>query len=353
MKKLISILVFICFANQVFPCTTFVLFDINGNFIFGRNLDFPIGLGHIQINKRNLEKVAFINPIEKPIKWISKYGSITFNQAGKEFPYGGINEAGLVIEQMWLQDTKYPDIDSRFGLSELQWVQYQLDNSATIQDVINSDTLVRISFTSVASLHFLIADTNGNIATIEYLDGKMVVHTKDNLPYTVLANDTYDNSINYKSELENNNGEHSEKWTKSSLDRFSRAAMMIKEYDSEKILVDYSFDILKSVAADGEYTKWSIVYDPINKIIHYKTNANQDVRILNLNDFDYSCESKNIFIDIDSTRNGIDNFIEYNFEDNYKLMETLFSSMDFINKNMPKEAMYMMAKYPETLKCKQ
>ena len=39
-------------------------------------------------------------PPEKPIEWISKYGSISFNQFGAEFPYGGINEEGLVVEIM-------------------------------------------------------------------------------------------------------------------------------------------------------------------------------------------------------------------------------------------------------------
>ncbi len=98
------------------------------------------------INKRNVTKTAAAFPPEKPITWTSKYGNITFNQMGREFPYGGINEAGLVIEQMWLDKTRYPVSDNRYGLSELQWIQYQLDNSATINDVIASDTLVRVSF---------------------------------------------------------------------------------------------------------------------------------------------------------------------------------------------------------------
>jgi Penicillin V acylase and related amidases len=52
-----------------------------------------------------------IQPPEKPIEWISKYGSITFNQSGREFPHGGINEKGLVIEQMWLDEAAYPEMD--------------------------------------------------------------------------------------------------------------------------------------------------------------------------------------------------------------------------------------------------
>ena len=100
---------------------------------------------------------------EKPFTWISRYGSISFNQNGREFPYGGMNQAGLVIEQMMHEneDAKYPALDDRFGLAELQWIQYQLDVSASVADVIASDRTVRISFTSVAPLHFLAADAGG------------------------------------------------------------------------------------------------------------------------------------------------------------------------------------------------
>ena len=116
-------------------CTTFCIND-STNLIFGRNLDFEVGFGHVIINKRNIKKTAMIQPPEKAIKWISKYGSLTFNQAGKEFPHGGINEKGLVIEQMWLSETTYPEIDERYSMSAFQWIQYQLDNSETVNEVI-------------------------------------------------------------------------------------------------------------------------------------------------------------------------------------------------------------------------
>ena len=79
------------------------------------------------------------------ISWVSKYGSITFNQYGKEFPTGGMNEKGLVVELMWLDETRYPEPDQRGVLNVLQWIQYQLDNSQTIDEVIASDKKIRIA----------------------------------------------------------------------------------------------------------------------------------------------------------------------------------------------------------------
>ena len=157
----ILFLIVLYLNNDVYPCTTFCL-KTNKDIIFGRNLDFFVGSGYVTINKRNVTKTAFVVPPEKPLTWTSRYGSITFNQIGREFPYGGMNEAGLVIEQMWLDTTKYPESDHRYGLSELQWIQYQLDNSATTDDVIASDSLVRVSFQSQAPLHFLVCDKHGD-----------------------------------------------------------------------------------------------------------------------------------------------------------------------------------------------
>jgi penicillin V acylase-like amidase (Ntn superfamily) len=125
---------------------------------------------------------------------VSKYGSITFNQYGKEFPTGGMNEKGLVVELMWLDETRYPNPDQRPAVGVLQWIQYQLDNSSTTAEVIGSNSQIRIS-EKTAPIHFLVADAAGNVATIEFLDGKMVVHKDKELPFPVLTNDTYASSV--------------------------------------------------------------------------------------------------------------------------------------------------------------
>ena len=72
--------------------------------------------------------------VAKPFTWTSRFGSLTFNQYGREFPSGGINEKGLVVELMWLDDTRYPAPDGRGELPTLQWIQYQLDTAANVDD---------------------------------------------------------------------------------------------------------------------------------------------------------------------------------------------------------------------------
>ncbi|NOX84697.1 MAG: linear amide C-N hydrolase, partial [Chlorobi bacterium] len=331
----ILILTVLIFAGTIVSaCTTFSFTGKNGNIVFGRNFDFPIGTGHIEINKRNMRKTAFVKPPEKALVWVSKYGSITFNQIGKEFPYGGMNEAGLVIEQMWLQDVQYPVPDSRYELSALQWIQYQLDNAATVEEVIASDTLIRISADDVAKLHFLVADANGKVASIEFLSGKMVIHTGKDFPYQVLANCTYDNSLEYKKSIDRKENRQFSPWTENSSGRFVKAATLIENYHQQKNIVDYSFDILDSVAQPGS-TQWSIVYDITNRIIRFKTKENTTVQTLEIKDFDFSCDGPDIYAAISDTVTDENSFREYSYDANYNLQEYVVSHVDFLKNSVP------------------
>lgn len=319
-------------------CTTFCFKDKEGNIFFGRNFDFPTGIGAVHINQKGLGKTSAPLPNEKPFTWVSKYGSITFNQNGREFPYGGINEAGLVVEQMMLNETKYPANDNRYGLQELQWIQYQLDVAATVDDVIKSDSLVRISTGSLAPLHFSVADVHGNFAVIEYLNGKTVVHTGRDAVNNALANDTYETSLSHKAAND----------TKS---RFVRATNMIEVYDKSKGNgVDYAFEILNNVA-QGEWTRWSIVYDLKKRIIHYKTGANKNIRTIKMDDFDYSCSEKRLFTDIDENAVGVTDFKLFDCTVNYNLIDKAWRNIDFL-KNLPPQVKKSLAEYPDQVKCK-
>jgi penicillin V acylase-like amidase (Ntn superfamily) len=112
-------------------------------------------------------------------------------------PMDGLNEAGFVVAQMWLDGTRYPPAGSRPGVGVLSWIQYHLDNPASVQDVIKGDKKIRIDPELSAPLHFLVCDISGQVAVIEFLDGKMVVHTGKNLPYAALANSTYSASLQH------------------------------------------------------------------------------------------------------------------------------------------------------------
>lgn len=263
-----------------------------------------------------------------------------------------MNEVGVVIEQMWLQEVEYPKMDKRYGLSELQWIQYHLDNSATVDEVILSDSLVRISFKAIATLHFLISDANGNVATIEYLNGEMIVHRGEDLPYPILANCTYEHSLKYKESMDNKENIRYNDWTKNSSGRFFKAVSLIENYNDDQSIIDYSFLILDSVAQENG-TQWSIVYDITNREIHYKSRLNSSIQKIVMKSFEFSCNSIPLFVDISANIKGVETFHKLTYEDNLNLIESVVLNVDFLKNNVPEGVNVLSAKYAQTVHCKQ
>src|SRR5436190_1954664 len=182
-------------VDEALACTTFCLRG-PGEVLFGRNYDFTIGDALIFVNKRGLSKTATDGDSRNPAKWVAKFGSVTFNQFGRENPTGGMNEMGLVVEQMWLDETEYPKDDAYPTLGTQEWMEYLLDTSATTAEAVNNAEGVRII--SDVKVHYLISDKNGTAAAIEFIKGRMVVHAGDTLAVKTLTNDTYEKSIYYK-----------------------------------------------------------------------------------------------------------------------------------------------------------
>jgi choloylglycine hydrolase len=359
MKTIIQILapVLLCLCTTVVnarACTTFVIKDKHENIFFGRNFDYLVGDAHVTVNQRNQKKTALIKAPEKPLTWVSKFGSITFNLTGKESPCGGMNEAGLVVEMMRLANTKYPEMDERSGLTVLQWIQYQLDNSKTVEDVIKSDATVRISKQSTTINHFLIADRNGNSAIIEYLDGAMKYYTGEDVKQPVLANSSYDDSLGYIKKFAGFGGSDAlQAKDESSLGRFARAASLVQKYTGDTNIKDYSFRILDSVWQTEKkewLTQWSIVYDIKNLNIHYRTSKNKEIRSVAFKDFDFGCAAKTLIIDIDKKMTGATDFYDYSTALHRDLIERVLNSVPSL-KNISQERRDVLARYPQTITC--
>jgi penicillin V acylase-like amidase (Ntn superfamily) len=301
MKRIPVTLLFCLFIQSALPCSTFFI-NYDGQMVFGRNYDWVAGTGIVCTNQRGLNKTSFAVPDGRSVAWTSRYGSITFNQYGKEFPTGGMNEKGLVVELMWLDETQYPKADDRPAIGVLQWIQYQLDNCGSIEDVIATDKLLRITATTTP-LHYLVADATGNAAAIEFLNGSMVVHKGRGLSFPVLTNSVYAESAQYaKQAIQNNSPVEGS----GSLERFARTCQMINQYQAGKSsasLIDQSFNILQAVA-QGSHTKWSIVYDITNRRVYFRTHAAQQIKSVSFSAFDFSCNVASLCFNMNTEVKG-------------------------------------------------
>jgi choloylglycine hydrolase len=183
-------------GGECAACSTIVLAR-GPVLLLGHNLDEQTDVpGFVCVNKRDTFKIGCrwdelrspAQELSSALSWISSYGSVTFSSLGRDLPDAGLNEAGLAIEEMSLAEGAYPLTDLRPALFQMQWIQYHLDNCRTVEEVIRSASRV---VPHGWPWHFLVSDQNGNRATIEYIQGKLVLHTGPTMPVAVLCNDPY------------------------------------------------------------------------------------------------------------------------------------------------------------------
>ena len=338
-------------------CTSFFI-DHEGRKVFGKNYDWHLEQALIIINKRGVSKKALVDEkkIQPPYaQWTSRYGNLTFNQYGREIPSGGINEAGLVVEQMLLRETRCTGPDSRPAVSPTQWIQYQLDNSATVEDVISSSKGLRV-FQDGPGIHYLVADRKGDCAVIEFLHGKFVCHRGDALPVKVLTNNTYADSRNFLKEHKGFGGRLAIMEGEHSMTRFVRAAYMLKAYGpaSQKPVMDYAFDILTNVkqVTHSWATRWTIVYDMNNLRVYFRTFSNPEMRYIDLEPINFSCSEPVKMLDINAGGSGdvTGCFENYSQEVNLDLIRDSFNDTVFL-RNIPEEVLVDLSKYPDTTFC--
>jgi choloylglycine hydrolase len=340
-------------TQSLLACTSFRLQD-GDNLVFTKNYDWFLEHGLLIVNKRNVAKTAaLLDRSAQPAQWVSKYGSVTFNQYGREFPIGGMNEAGLAMETLILAETQYPAPDDRPAV--MAWMQYQLDNHGTVEQVIASDSKIRVARDTPIPIHFTLCDRGGNMATVEFVGGKMVYHEGNTLPVKVLTNDTYDNSLAYLNRHAGFGGtKEIAHGSRASLDRFVCAADKVRKYkpDTGTSIMDYAFDTLASVS-QGDATKWVIVYDLKKLQIHYKTLHNPKLKTIRLGDLDFDCHTPVRIMSINTARSGLLNpyFHEYEVDLNRWLVFYSFKQTGQLAE-IPNEVLELFAQYPETTVCK-
>jgi choloylglycine hydrolase len=274
--------------HEVEHCTAIVL-DNDGHTVFGGNFDHTrTDEGLIFINKRGVVKSSVnTGTTGRRARWTTRYASISFNLVGYQYAWGGMNERGLSLTTMSLNETRQPRADARPPLDSGEWVQYILDTCATVEEVIATDSQVRIFTVD----HYLIGDRFGNAVVIEFLNGRMVAHAAPNLPVGALTNNVYEESCTTWERLRRDGNYAGQN---SSPHRFCLAADRVDgfRHTSDAKATAYAFETLNEVRGQRfsiSPTNWSLVFDTKNLRAYYRTNRNYDIRWVDLKDLDLRC----------------------------------------------------------------
>ena len=285
-------------------CTT-VLLEHEGRRLMAKSYDWDNGRGLLLHNKRGVAKRALLlDPAAVPANWTSAHASLTFNQYGRELPNGGINDAGLVVEIMWLKGSIYPPRDPRPALNELQWIQYQLDRFARTAEVVAHAPSLRVAPVR-GRVHYLVCDGTGDCAAMEYLDGELVVHGGTRLPFKALTNHPYAEARRRAEAHAGLGGKAAVPTGRSSHARFVRAALAARRPPvvRGRDLLATTFAILDDVA-QGDRTRWQIVYDLSARSVHFRTRDARAIKTLRLADLPPDCRTPVQMLSMDSARGG-------------------------------------------------
>lgn len=175
-------------------CTRFTYTGAENSVITGRSMDwydslstdlwaFPAG---IQRSGNATDKNG--------IQWVSKYGSVIAS-GYKVAATDGINTAGFNANLLYLSGSNYgtPQTGKK-NLSVYNWVQYMLDNYATVNEAVKDFGSGKLNLLVPAEinghkmdLHLSITDSSGDNAIFEYINGKLIVHHSKQ--YTVMTNE--------------------------------------------------------------------------------------------------------------------------------------------------------------------
>ena len=356
MKKVLPLLLLVILsAPAAHPCTTFFL-ENNGRPVFGRNYDWYLEDALVVANQRGVEKTAAFldDPQGAPAHWTSKFGSITFDQVGREFPCGGMNEAGLVVEVMIVLFPWQTRPNGKPVISNMQWIQYQLDRHASVAEVIAHLGDLCIRQEAGVPMHYLIGDASGDCAAVELVRGKLVCHTGTSQPVRALTNDNYRRSYTRLLRWREDAGVLAEPPEGIGSDpRFMRACKRVCDFTprDESHAVDYAFETLRRVKMP-KLTVWSIVYDIAARRIYFKTQSRSALRYVDLPGFDFSCGGPVKVLDIKADLAGdvSGKFADYKPEENRKLVSASFGKVWYVRHHKAK-ALEVIAPYPETTRC--
>ncbi|NOT84021.1 MAG: linear amide C-N hydrolase [Methylococcaceae bacterium] len=165
-------------------CTRAVYIGLENTVITSRSMDWSTDLNtNLWAFPRGMNRDGAAGP--RSIRWTSKYGSVV-SSAFESASVDGINEMSLVVNLLYLAESEYVQPlpgDPRLPLSVAAWVQFVLDNYATVAEAVAAIRQEPFYVVPVptpdgqpGSLHLSISDATGDSAIFEYVGGKLVIH---------------------------------------------------------------------------------------------------------------------------------------------------------------------------------
>ncbi len=276
--------------NTTEACTRVVYQGKDNTVLTARSMDWKEDTrSNLWIFPRGMKRNGEIG--KNPLEWTSKYGSVVAS-AYDICSTDGMNEKGLVANLLWLAESEYPQWDGKKpGLSIAAWVQYILDNFATVDEAVSyveKGTFEVVSDmmpdgTRMATLHLSISDADGDNAIFEYIGGELKIHHDKS--YQVMTNSpVFDQQLALNDYWKNIGGTTFLPGTNRAADRFVRASFYINaipKVADTRTAVASVFSVIRNTSVplgittpnepNISSTRWRTVSDQKNKVYFFES----------------------------------------------------------------------------------
>nr|WP_199000834.1 linear amide C-N hydrolase [Flavobacterium sp. ASV13] len=314
--KILTSLVFlsiIIFSSKAIACTRVVYEGLNGTIITARSMDWKgIIPANLWVFPRGIERNGEAG--NNSVKWKSKFGSVitsSWDIASSD----GMNEKGLVGNLLWLVESTYPKFEkngSQKGLAVSLWLQYVLDNYATVNEVVKS--LEKNEFVVVSShipgtdifatVHLSVSDATGDNAIFEFINGKLVIH--HDRKYVAMTNSPiFDEQLAINTYWKGIPGTIMLPGTNRAADRFTRASYYIDaipKTDDIRTAIASVFSVIRNCSVplgissptepNISSTRWRTVADQKNLVYYFDNVLNPNVVWIEFSKLDFSEKGK-------------------------------------------------------------
>jgi hypothetical protein len=230
-------------------CTCFSALNKDGDLIFGRNFDWinrpslilftdpPDGYASV-----SMVDISYLGYGAEEPSWENRTALLD----APYLPFDGMNEAGLAIGMMAVPYADGGRDPQKVTISDLHAIRLMLDYAGDVDEAIASLQGYNIDFGGGPPIHYLISDSSGNSAAIEFLDGRMNV---------IRNTERWQVSTNFIISNERPQGADSSCW------RYNTAYETLEQADGN-ISQEEAMELLQAVSQPGTYsTMWSMVYN--------------------------------------------------------------------------------------------
>ena len=296
-------------GQQASACSRVLYTSKDGNYVLvGRNMDWTEDLrSNLWVFPRGIKRDGLAR--RNSLTWMAKYGSV--GVSGYDVgTTDSMNEKGFSGNMLWLAESEFGRRDEgRPGLCVSQWLQFCLDNFATVDEAVAYFQAhdVQIlwasagdSFKKPLTVHLALGDKTGDSAVIEYVGSKAKIF--HGVQARVMTNSPpFDKQLEGLKKYKGFGGEEELPGSVKAADRFVRAAFYVgrlPEPKNQRQGVAGVLSVMRNVAqpfgtskADEPNTSqtiWRTVADLTNGVYYFESTASPNIVWVKLNKLDFS-----------------------------------------------------------------